>query len=168
MQIQAENNARFVQLQQDNATQQAELRAENAQREAAMRQGTLAREATQTALFERMSSILEGQIANRTPDAAPAAITGTRTYNPLFATILELHPHLDESLVKEIYDQTFKPENLLKLSSSSFYVPGASKRRREEITLGTFTIPTSDKKVSPDEYTSAPQLLQSLSLCFSY
>jgi hypothetical protein len=146
LQMQSDNNAQFLQLQTDNTNGQAELHAENAEREAALRAESLAGEANQEPLFNR---ILAGQLG-RAPEAASTPPQGTHPHNPLFSSILELHPNLDAFLVKEIFNRTFKPENLLKLSSCSFYVPGSSKRRCEEITLGEFTIPTSNKEVSPD------------------
>jgi hypothetical protein len=119
-------------------------------------------EANQEALF---NYILPSQLG-QAPEAASIPPQGMYPHNPLFSSILELHPKLHAFLIKVIFNPTFKPENLLKLSSCSFYIPGSSKQCCEEITLGEFSIPTSNKEVSLDEYTSIPHLLQLLSLYF--
>jgi hypothetical protein len=101
-QMQAESHARIQQIQAENAARHAEMRAEAAEREAAMRAETRESEAVQTALVERMTSMLEGQLTNHstTQDDAPATTTtGTKPGNPLFTSILEKHPSLDKALV---------------------------------------------------------------------
>jgi hypothetical protein len=131
--MQRESNARFAQMQADHNASMAQV-----------------------------VTMLQTQL-DKAPAAAPAPAPNagtTSSFNPLFSSILEKHPTLDEALLQEIFDKTFKPSNLLKLCSSSFFVPD-SKRRKEEITLGEFTIP-----VGTDEYTSISQLIQALSLYF--
>ena len=63
---------------------------------------------------------------------------------------------------KEILENRFRPENLLKLSSTFLHGP----RRQETITLGTLTIPTTEQDGEASKYKGLVSIIQSLGIYF--
>jgi hypothetical protein len=94
---------------------------------------------------------------------APAAYTAlaastavATTTNPAIASIHERYPAIDPVYLKEILENRFQPENIIKLSTS--FSPSA--RRRETVTLGTLVIPTTEKDRESQDYRGLPSLMQ--------
>jgi hypothetical protein len=93
---------------------------------------------------------------------APAALTAyaapaATVTNPAIASIHERYPAIDPAYLKEILENRFQPENIIKLSTS--FSPSA--RRRETVTLGTLIIPTTEKDRDSQDYRGGlPSLMQ--------
>ncbi|KAA8914380.1 hypothetical protein FN846DRAFT_902094 [Sphaerosporella brunnea] len=88
---------------------------------------------------------------------APAFQSTAATTNPTIASIHERYPAIDPVYIKEILENRFQPENIIKLSTS--FSPTA--RRRETVTLGTIVIPTAEKDRDSQDYRGGlPSLMQ--------
>ncbi|KAA8894837.1 hypothetical protein FN846DRAFT_785831, partial [Sphaerosporella brunnea] len=70
-------------------------------------------------------------------------------------------PAVDPVHLQEILEHRFKVENLLKLNASFVYTPNC---RLENITLGSFQIPTTSHSVEIEEYRGITQLLKPLAV----
>jgi hypothetical protein len=81
--------------------------------------------------------------------------------NPLVHTIRGCWPAVDPAHLQEILENRFKVENLLKLNASFVYTPD---RRLENISLGSFEIPTTSRNVQIHEYQEITQLLKPLAV----
>jgi hypothetical protein len=81
--------------------------------------------------------------------------------NPLVHTIRGRWPAVDPAHLQEILENRFKVENLMKLNASFVYTPD---RRLENITLGSFEIPTTSRNVQINEYQEITQLLKPLAV----
>ncbi|KAA8894996.1 hypothetical protein FN846DRAFT_998176 [Sphaerosporella brunnea] len=81
--------------------------------------------------------------------------------NPQVQSIRTRWPAVDPAHLQEILEDRFKVENLLKLNASFVYTPD---RRLENITLGSFQIPTTSRNVEIEEYQSITQLLKPLAV----
>jgi hypothetical protein len=100
--------------------------------------------------------------ATPAPHIPPAALTfdvapAANITNPAIASIHERYPAIDPTYLKEILENRFQPENIIKLSTS--FSPSA--RRRETVTLGTLVIPTTEKDRDSQDYRGGlPSLMQ--------
>jgi hypothetical protein len=96
--------------------------------------------------------------ATPAPHIAPAALTAdANVTNPAIASIHERYPAIDPTYLKEILENRFQAENIIKLSTS--FSPSA--RRRETVTLGTLIIPTTEKDRDSQDYRGGlPSLMQ--------
>jgi hypothetical protein len=98
--------------------------------------------------------------------AQPAPLAGTTPpppppENPRIQSIRTRWPAVDPVHLQEILENRFKVENLLKLNASFVFTPD---RRLENITLGSFQIPTTSRNVEIDEYQGITQLLKPLAV----
>jgi hypothetical protein len=99
-----------------------------------------------------------------TPDAprnpATASTEGNSNAVSSNLVIQGLHiryPAIEPTLFRDIPDNKFKPENVMKLSTSFTPTP----RRKETLTLGTYTIPTVEHDCASDDYRGdIPSLMQ--------
>jgi hypothetical protein len=96
--------------------------------------------------------------AHLAPAIAPAThIAAAATTNPACASIHGRYPAIDPLYLKEILENRFQPENIIKLST--LFSP--SPRRRETVTLGTLVIPTTERdRDSQDCRGGLPSLMQ--------
>ena len=69
---------------------------------------------------------------------------------------------MDPVYFKDILENRFRPENLVKLSSTFAQGP----RRQESISLGPFTIPTSEQDGHASEYRGITAIVQPLGIYF--
>jgi hypothetical protein len=81
--------------------------------------------------------------------------------NPRVQAIRNRWPAVDPVHLQEILEHRFKVENLLKRNASFVYTPD---RRLENITLGSFQIPTTSRNVEIEEYQGITQLLKPLAV----
>ncbi|KAA8904612.1 hypothetical protein FN846DRAFT_984288 [Sphaerosporella brunnea] len=81
--------------------------------------------------------------------------------NPLVLSIRNHWPAVDPVHLQEILENRFKVENLLKLNASFVYTPD---HRLENITLGSYQIPTTSRNVEIDEYGAITTLLKPLAV----
>ncbi|KAA8895237.1 hypothetical protein FN846DRAFT_894354 [Sphaerosporella brunnea] len=106
---------------------------------------------TMSALTADLST-LQGPQA---PSAQAQTVLGTNPppappppENPRVQSIRNRWPAVDPVHLQEILEHRFKVENLLKLNASFVYTPD---RRLENITLGSFQIPTTSRNVEIEE-----------------
>jgi hypothetical protein len=98
------------------------------------------------------------------PDASPAVATAspegnsnTIITNPIIRDLHQRYPAIDSAYFRDIPENKFKPENVMKLSTSFTPTP----RRKETLTLGTYTIPTVEQDHASDDYRGGiPSLMQ--------
>jgi hypothetical protein len=96
------------------------------------------------------------------PDASPATAPpegnpNTIITNPTIRDLHQRYPAIDPVYFRDILENKFKPENVMKLSTS--FTPTA--RRKETLTLGTYTIPTVEQDHASDDYRGGiPSLMQ--------
>jgi hypothetical protein len=97
------------------------------------------------------------------PDASPAVATAppegnsTILTNPVIRDLHQRYPAIDPAHFRDILENKFKPENVMKLSTSFTPTP----RRKETLTLGTYTIPTVEQDHASDDYRGGiPSLIQ--------
>ena len=107
------------------------------------------------------------QKGDNTTTTAPASSLTPATGNPPLSsfppavTSLQIRfPTVDPIYFKEILENRFRPENLIKLSSTFMQPP----RRQESITLGSFTIPTSERDGDASEYRGLASITQPLGI----
>ncbi|KAA8907681.1 hypothetical protein FN846DRAFT_777734 [Sphaerosporella brunnea] len=99
---------------------------------------------------------------SRSAQAQPAkGIPPPPPENPLVQSIRNRWPAVDPAHLQEILEHRFKVENLLKLNASYVFTPD---RRLENITLGSFQIPTTSRNVEIEEYRGITQLLKPLAV----
>jgi hypothetical protein len=97
-----------------------------------------------------------------TPDASPATAPSegnpnTIITNPIIRDLHQRYPAIDPTHFRDILENKFKPENVMKLSTSFTPTP----RRKETLTLGTYTIPTVEQDHASDDYRGGiPSLMQ--------
>jgi hypothetical protein len=96
------------------------------------------------------------------PDTASATIppegnSNTIITNPAIRDLHQRYPAIDPAHFRDILENKFKPENVMKLSTSFTPTP----RRKETLTLGTYTIPTIEQDHASDDYRAGiPSLMQ--------
>ena len=93
-----------------------------------------------------------------TPAAIAPSLTGS-TPIPLPAVIIPLQtrfPAIDPVHFRDILENRFRPENIIKLSTTFLQSP----RRQETITLGPHLIPTGEKDREASDYRFLPSLTQ--------
>ena len=82
--------------------------------------------------------------------------------SPAIASLQTRFPTVNPIHFKDILENRFRPKNLIKLSST--FVQGP--RRRETISLGPFTIPTSEQDGEASEYRGLTTIAQPLGINF--
>jgi hypothetical protein len=101
----------------------------------------------------------------RTPGRAsadpPRYGTAFPTPRPRVQSIRRRWPAVDPVHLQEILENRFRVENLLKLNASFVYTPD---RRLENISLGSFEIPTTSRNVRIQEYHEINSLLKPLAV----
>jgi hypothetical protein len=103
-------------------------------------------------------------LATPAPHIPPAALTAyaapvANVTNPAIASIHDRYPAINPTYLKEILENCFQPENIIKLSTSF----SQSARRRETVTLRTLIIPTTEKdRYSQDYRGGLPSFMQPL------
>jgi hypothetical protein len=98
------------------------------------------------------------------PDASPAVAiaspegnTNATLTNPVIRYLHQRYAAIDPTHFRDILENKFKPENVMKLSTSFTPTP----RRKETVTLGTYTIPTVEQDHASDDYRGGiPSLIQ--------
>jgi hypothetical protein len=79
------------------------------------------------------------------------------TAAPPITSLRNRYPSIPTTYLKEILDNRFEPENIIKLSTSFSPTP----RRRETVTLGTITLPTAERDRDLQDYRGGlPSLMQ--------
>ncbi|KAA8893977.1 hypothetical protein FN846DRAFT_895504 [Sphaerosporella brunnea] len=97
-----------------------------------------------------------------TSDTAPATASpegnpNTITTNPAIGDLHQRYSAIDPAHFRDILKNKFKPENVMKLSTSFSPTP----HRKETLTLGTYTIPTIEEDHASDDYRGGiPSLMQ--------
>ena len=93
---------------------------------------------------------------------APAISTNPSPSNlaPAVASLQIRFPTVDPIYFKEILENRFRPENLIKLSSSFIQPP----RQQDSITCGSITIPTSVREGDASEYRGLASITQPLGI----
>jgi hypothetical protein len=77
--------------------------------------------------------------------------------NPVIRDLHQRYPAIDPAHFRDILENKFKQENVMKLSTSFTPTP----RRKETLTLGTYTIPTVEQDHASDDYRGGiPSLIQ--------
>jgi hypothetical protein len=83
--------------------------------------------------------------------------TTTPPTNPAIQALHERYPAIDPTNFREILENKFRPENVIKLSTSFTPAP----RRQETLTLGVYTIPTTERDRESNDYRGGiPSLMQ--------
>ena len=105
----------------------------------------------------------ENQHPAPAPGPSPLATIGNPPPLPPAVTSLQNRfPTVDPIHFKDILENRFRPENLIKLSSTFIQGP----RRQESITLGPYTIPTGERDGEATEYRGLTTITQPLGIYF--
>ena len=106
----------------------------------------------------------EGRRPNTAPGPAVTASAGNPPPpSPAVSSLQIRFPTVDATYFKEILENRFRPENLIKLSSTFMQ----TTRRQESITLGTLTmVPVRKKDGEAAEYKGLAAIVQPLGIYF--